>query len=146
MNNQTRFRASLLHSARLLNDEINSLLLPYQLNSSLWKVLYVIDLKKGCTSIEIAEYLNVSKPSIAKRIQTLTELNVLVQVPTEDKRQKKLLLSDEGLILFNTCKHVINEFEDSLLQTISSEDLSITHKVLNQIIQQLSVPKFGAKS
>ncbi len=51
--------------------------------------MFVIREKGGCTSIEMAEYLNVSKPSIAKRVHALTAFNVLAHVETEDKRQKK---------------------------------------------------------
>ena len=64
------FRSAMLRCARMLSDEVNTLLIPYQLNYSLWQVMYVIQEMNGCTSIEIAEILNVSKPSIAKRIHT----------------------------------------------------------------------------
>ncbi|MGE8560289.1 MAG: MarR family transcriptional regulator, partial [Acinetobacter sp.] len=47
MSPQLKFRASLLRCARLMSDEINTILLPYQLNYSLWQVLYVIQLKQG---------------------------------------------------------------------------------------------------
>ena len=36
-----------------MSDEINTILLQHQLNYSLWQVLYVIQLKQGCTSIDI---------------------------------------------------------------------------------------------
>ena len=47
MLNPLNFRASLLRCARLMSDEINIILLPHQLNYSLWQVLYVIQLKQG---------------------------------------------------------------------------------------------------
>ena len=89
MNSLLGFRSSLLRCARMMSDEVNTLLLPYQLNYSLWQVMFVIREKGCCTSIEMAEHLNVSKPSIAKRIQALSALNVLTHIETEDKRQKK---------------------------------------------------------
>jgi DNA-binding MarR family transcriptional regulator len=143
MSQRPKFRASLLHCARLVNDEINNLLLPYRLNSSLWKVLYVINLKDGCTSIEIADYLNVSKPSIAKRIHALMQLEILELIPTEDKRQKKLVLSEIGRNLFEECSLVISKYEDSLIQAIEPEDKEVAHQVLEQLIEAINTAKSG---
>ena len=89
-------RTALLHCARLLNDEINQLLLPYQLNMSLWQVIYVIEQKQGCTAIEIVQYLNISKPAVSKRVQALINLGLIELQETSDKRQKKIKLSAQG--------------------------------------------------
>ena len=99
MNSRLGFRTSLLRSSRMICDEINTLLLPYQLNYSLWQVMFVIHEKQSCTSIDIANYLNVSKPSITKRTLILSQLGILTQLATQDKRQKKIALSDAGLQL-----------------------------------------------
>lgn len=137
MNSTQTFRASLLQTARLINDEINIILLPYQLNSSFWQALYVIHKKEGCTSIEIAEYLNVSKPSIAKRINALIDLDLLEQIPTEDKRQKKFILSTTGEILYKTCSSLIDEFENNLLKDFLGNDIETTKKLLTQLSQKI---------
>src|SRR5690606_13852316 len=131
MSPQLKFRASLLRCARLLSDEINTILLPHQLNYSLWQVLYVIQLKQGCTSIDIAEYLNVSKPSIAKRIHALMQLEVLEQVDTEDKRQKKLILSQKGIQLFQICSEKMDVFEQQLLFSLDQDMQKITLTTLH---------------
>ena len=137
MNSTPTFRASLLQTARLINDEINIILLPYQLNSSFWQALYVIHKKEGCTSIEIAEYLNVSKPSIAKRINALIDLDLLEQIPTEDKRQKKFILSTKGEVLYKECSSLIDEFENNLLKDFLDNDISTTKKLLTQLSQKI---------
>ncbi|RZJ20805.1 MarR family winged helix-turn-helix transcriptional regulator [Acinetobacter sp.] len=140
-----KFRASLLRCARLMSDEINTLLLPHQLNYSLWQVLYVIQLKQGCTSIDIAEYLNISKPSIAKRIHVLMQLNVLEQVDTEDKRQKKLILSSNGQQLFKTCSKKLDEFEQQLLVPLELAAQKSTLDTLHKLMEHLQQMK-GSQS
>ena len=127
----------------MMSDEINILLLPHHLNYSLWQVLYVIRIYDGCTSIEIAEYLNVSKPSIAKRIQILMQLEVLQQIMTEDKRQKKLILSPYGEELFDKCSVLIDQFEDQLIQKFDAEQINQTNELFLELIQRLKLSKSG---
>ena len=138
-----KFRASLLRCARLMSDEINIILLPHQLNYSLWQVLYVIQLKQGCTSIDIAEYLNVSKPSIAKRIHTLMQLEVLEQVDTEDKRQKKLILSQKGVELFQICSKKMDVFEQQMLLPLDQDSQNCALDTLHTLMDHLQDLKSG---
>ncbi|MFH7766162.1 MarR family winged helix-turn-helix transcriptional regulator [Acinetobacter sp. BSP-28] len=143
MPNPLKFRASLLRCARLMSDEINTILLPHQLNYSLWQVLYVIQLKQGCTSINIAEYLNVSKPSIAKRVHALMQLQVLDQVDTEDKRQKKLILSTQGQQLFAACSEKLDLFEQQLLLPLDQAAQNSTLNTLHKLMEHLQEMKGG---
>ncbi len=141
MPNRLKFRASVLRYARLMSDEINTILLPHQLNYSLWQVLYVIQLKQGCTSIDIAEYLNVSKPSIAKRIRILLQLEILDQVDTQDKRQKKLILSIKGQQLFAECSDKLDLFEQQLLSPLDQTAQNIMLNTLHQLMDHLQEMK-----
>ena len=127
----------------MMSDEVNTLLLPYQLNYSLWQVMFVIREKSGCTSIEMAEHLNVSKPSIAKRIQALSALNVLTHIETEDKRQKKMILSATGEALFLQCSAIIDQFEHSLINKFDTVDIQQSVGILHAIIHELESAKSG---
>lgn len=138
------FRSSLLRCARIVSDHINHLLLPCNLNYSLWQVMYVIQHKQGCTSIEIADYLNVSKVSIAKRIHSLMQLDVLQQIETSDKRQKKLILSRNGQSLFQQGSRLIEQFEYDLTQHFDPEILKNSIDLLQQSIQLIEMSKLGA--
>ncbi|RKG46916.1 MarR family transcriptional regulator [Acinetobacter sp. WCHAc060006] len=132
-----------MRSSRMICDEINTLLLPYQLNYSLWQVMFVIHEKQSCTSIDIANYLNVSKPSITKRTLILSQLGILTQLATQDKRQKKIALSDAGLQLYQTCASVINDFEQSMIQQFDQKDVVLSTALLNTLIDQLSAKNSG---
>lgn len=135
--NSPRFRTLLLRCARLMSDEVNTILLSSQLNYSLWQVLYIIQSQQQCTLADISSYLNVSKPSITKRIQHLSELNLICQIETEDKRQKLFKLSKQGMQTFAICSKQIDAFEDQLLEQIASDDLESSKNTLMQLIQQL---------
>lgn len=138
-----KFRTLLLRCSRLISDECNLILLPHQLNYSLWQVLYVIQAQSEITSIDLAKYLNVSKPSIAKRVHTLLQLELLEQVFTEDKRQKKFKLSKQGQSLFETCSQKIDQFEQRLLVHINPNDLKQSSETLSQLLYQLEYQSQG---
>lgn len=138
-----KFRTLLLRCSRLISDEYNLILLPHQLNYSLWQVLYVIQAQSEITSIDLAKYLNVSKPSIAKRVHTLLQLELLEQVFTEDKRQKKFKLSKQGQSLFETCSQKIDQFEQRLLVHINPNDLKQSSETLSQLLYQLEYQSQG---
>lgn len=134
----------MLRCARMLSDEVNTLLIPYQLNYSLWQVMYVIQEMNGCTSIEIAEILNVSKPSIAKRIHILIQQNIVMQVETDDKRQKKMVLTATGLKLYEQCSKEIDLLEQQLLHLFLATQIDVSTQLMNDLIDILNVRKIGA--
>lgn len=136
-----KYRTVLLRCARLISEEFNQILLPHQLNYSLWQVIYFIHDQSEVTSIDVAKYLKVSKPSIAKRVQTLMQLDLLQQVATADKRQKNLVLTPYGLKLFETCSLQIDQYEQKLLSDFDKEQLEQSFNTLSQLLAHLQQPK-----
>ncbi|MGL4673748.1 MAG: MarR family winged helix-turn-helix transcriptional regulator [Wohlfahrtiimonas sp.] len=145
MSQLPNFRMALIRCARLFSDEINTLLEPYQLNFSLWQALYAIHQKKECTSIEIAEELNVSKPSITKRMQALEKLQLIQPLPSIDKRQKLFCLSNQGYELYQLCAQKIDALEKSLLSDFAQSDTTQTQQLLTQLIDTLQHRKMEQK-
>lgn len=133
-----KFRTLLLRNARLLSEHFNEILLEHQLNYSLWVLIYLIQDKGSITSIDLAKELNVSKPSIAKRVHALTQLGLLEHLPTADKRQKMLCLSEYGCEVFSVCSKKIDFFEQQLLQQFDSAELATASQVLSQLLDVLA--------
>lgn len=143
MSSPVKLRTALLRSARLLSEEINILLEPYQLNYSLWQVIYRIREHQGSTSIAVAKYLQVSKPSIAKRVQVLIQMNILEQVDSEDKREKRLILSEHGHSVYKCCSEKIDLHEQSLFSSFDYKAFEQTIHTLNQVLAVLESSKLG---
>ena len=140
-----KFRTTLLKCARHLSEEFNHLLEPHQLNYSLWQVVYLLHEKNSSTSIDIAKYLNVSKPSIAKRVQVLEQLNLIEHVSTTDKRQKMIKLNTQGLHIYALCSAEIDQYETQLLQHLNPIKLDTTLEVLTNLLNSLETKKTGAE-
>lgn len=137
MNSPLKFRTLLLRSSRLLSDEFNELLLPFQLNYSLWLVVYFIEERPEITSIDLAKLLNVSKPSIAKRVNTLMQLNIITYLKSDDKRLKKLILTEHGHTIYSACSSQIDEYEALFLNDIDPIQLQQASQLLMQVMLKL---------
>lgn len=138
-----KIRTVLLRSARLMSEMINEVLETYQLNYSLWQVVYLIHEHQCITSIDLSKILKVSKPSIAKRIQVLLQLNIIEPVKSLDKREKKLQLTAHGYSVFSDCSKMIDVAEQDLLSNFQINDLQQTFETLEQILQKLETNKRG---
>ena len=138
-----KIRTVLLRSARLMSEMINEVLEAYQLNYSLWQVIYLIHEHQCITSIDLSKILKVSKPSIAKRIQVLLQLNIIEPVKSLDKREKKLQLTAHGYSVFSDCSKMIDVAEQDLLSNFQIKDLQQTFETLEQILQKLENNKRG---
>ena len=138
-----KIRTVLLRSARLMSEMINEVLETYQLNYSLWQVIYLIHEHQCITSIDLSKILKVSKPSIAKRIQVILQLNIIEPVKSLDKREKKIQLTAHGYSVFSDCSKMIDVAEQDLLSNFQIKDLQQTFETLEQILQKLENNKRG---
>ena len=138
-----KIRTVLLRSARLMSEMINVVLEAYQLNYSLWQVVYLIHEHQCITSIDLSKILKVSKPSIAKRIQVILQLNIIEPVKSLDKREKKIQLTAHGYSVFSDCSKMIDVAEQDLLSNFQIKDLQQTFETLEQILQKLENNKRG---
>lgn len=133
----SRFRFTLLRCARLMSDEINTVLLPHQLNYSLWQTLVILHLNKDCTALDIAKELSISRPAVTKRLNHLTDLGCIQQIPLPDKRQKQLSLSEFGEQLFQECSQEIDDLEVELLKPFDRSELKQSHQFISQLLNSL---------
>ena len=138
-----KIRTVLLRSARLMSEMINEVLEAYQLNYSLWQVIYLIHEHQCITSIDLSKILKVSKPSIAKRIQVILQLNIIEPIKSLDKREKKIQLTAHGYSVFSDCSKMIDVAEQDLLSNFQIKDLQQTFETLEQILQKLETNKRG---
>ena len=141
MHSTSRFRFALLRCARLLSDEVNALLLQHGLNYSLWQSLVIIKLNGQCTALDIAQELRISKPAVTKRLNTLIEMNLIAQQPTQDKRQKRLQLSPLGEQRFEACCHQIDILEAALLSDFDQDELQHAHQFVLEFMHSLQARK-----
>lgn len=137
MNADLPFRILLLRSGRIFTDRINALLHMHDLNYSLWQVLYVIALAEQITLIDIAQELGISQPAVSKRIFELEQKQLIVLVPSQNRREKIVALSEQGQLHFQKCRKAIHTLEQHYLSGITDENLQQSKKTLTQFMNNL---------
>ena len=83
-----------------------------------WLVLQHIYKNEGCTSIDIVKEWSVEKPTVSSLVRKLYEQGLLDYREGEDKRHKRLYLTEEGK---NLCGIVAEKVKG--LQTFVTEPL-----------------------
>lgn len=118
---------------RLLNKELNAVLKSYHLFSSQWTIIFCVEKHGEMSLTEIWKYLNVEAPTITRTVNRLCELGWLTVVPSEDKREKIVKLSDEGLERYPEIATTIQRFEQEYLQAFTPEECEQLMQLLNKV-------------
>ena len=87
---------------------------------------------------DLENIIDIRKSSITSMLQTM-EQNGLIerQSVVQDARLKKILLTKKGLELQSRVKTTLDNFEESIKEDISSEELEVFFKVLEKINNNL---------
>ena len=73
------------------------------------------------------------------------QLDVLEQVDTEDRRQKKLILSPKGVELFKICSEKMDVFEQQLLLPLDQNSQNCALDTLHTLMDHLQDLKSGTQ-
>ncbi|WP_144510523.1 MarR family winged helix-turn-helix transcriptional regulator [Bacillus sp. FJAT-22090] len=92
-------------------------------DEQLWKeyspeqiqVLKLIGKEEMATAGRLAVLQGVHKSAISSRLKKLLEKNLVKQIPSEDKREKLLALTDDGKEVIKKSDYVIHSYIEKLL-------------------------------
>ena len=130
---------------RPLITTLNELMSPYQLTYSLWQVIFYIKNNGASTLVDISNYYSVEKPTITRRVHRLEELQIVRQIPGQDRREKVIRLTELGEEIYTECRKKITELENRVMQGIANEEQMITFQTL-PIIHDNILKEEGEKS
>jgi DNA-binding MarR family transcriptional regulator len=119
------------------------------------KVLYIIRQFGSLTMSELHEHLQVSMPTITGIVNRLIERRngtplLVRETSPEDRREVRASLTDAGLEVTNMVGALKTEVLQEVFNTMSEEELRITHRVFNRFYelseqQRYNVPSNGSK-
>ncbi len=127
------FFQNYLRLYRSLITSLNELMSNYHLSYSLWQVVYYIKNYGPSTLVDISNYYNVEKPTITRRVHRLEELQIVVQIPGKDRREKIIQLTELGEQIYKQCRLKITILEKNVMEGISEEEQFITNQTLPKI-------------
>ncbi len=85
----------------------------------------------------ISNYLNVEKPTITRTVSRLEKREIIEQIPTENKREKRIQLTEAGKEIYHTCIHDVSEFEERVMSSVSEDEIQIMMNILGEMQNQL---------
>lgn len=122
---------------RPLITSLNELLSAYELSYSLWEVVFYIKNTGPSTLVEIANYYNVEKPTITRRVHRLEELQMVKQIAGLDRREKIIQLTELGEEVYKACRKKITNLEMRVMEGIGKEEQEVVFHNLPKIQEKM---------
>jgi MarR family transcriptional regulator, transcriptional regulator for hemolysin len=88
--------------------------------------------------VEISQYLNVEKPTISRTVDRLQKSQMIEKVPSNDKRERKIQLSEKGNDVYSKAIKVVEAFEQELIDGISEVEREVTLRTIQTLRKKLN--------
>lgn len=122
---------------RPFENRLNVELSKHNLFRAQWSILYYLFNEGSATLVELSTYLGVEKPTVTRTINKLEEMGYLEAVPTKDKREKRMQLTENGQKIYHVVRVAIDEFELEILEGISEEEQLDGIRLMKEIRKNL---------
>lgn len=122
---------------RSFKKKLNEKLASAGLFHSQWLVIYCIKKQQPVTLVEISNYLDVEKPTISRTVKRLVEQGFIEDVPSDDKRERRIRLSLKGQESFCSAQKIVTDFEAELMKDISDTDLTTALRTIEKLKEKI---------
>lgn len=97
---------------------LTTMLVPYKLTPGNWSLLQLLHAYETVTSSQIAAHWDVEKPTVSSNVKQMLALDLIAVVPGEDKREKKLALTPNGMALYEKISKDVLMMQENILRDI----------------------------
>lgn len=126
-------------SGKLTKRMMDNRLSKYNITTSQWAVLKLLDTKNHLTQTEIAKELLGDKATAGDIILRLCEKKYIEKsMNKNDKRMYIVSLTPKGKNMISDLERMANDVSKKALEGLSDNDIQALYKSLNQIIDNLS--------
>jgi|GEM_PF-1529205 len=109
-------------------------------NISYSEYFYVeaLNILKDATYSDLAQYLNLSKPSVTNMVKKLISKGLIYKIQSEkDRRKSYLYLTDKGKLLLEQDYNVVNEFTQEIKDSLTEEELEKYEELTSIIVEKI---------
>nr|WP_311202526.1 MarR family transcriptional regulator [Peribacillus sp. BBB004] len=128
-----KFFQQLLLLYRPFENNLNIQLNKHDLHRAQWSILHFLFNYDSATLVELANYQSVEKPTITRTITRLEELGYVEHVPSKDKREKRMRLTELGSKIYSEVRVTIDRYEQDILKGISEEEQLAAIRIMGEI-------------
>lgn len=118
---------------RPFENNLNIQLNKHDLHRAQWSILYYLNNYGSATLVELANYQSVEKPTITRTISRLEELEYVEHVPSKDKREKRMRLTELGKTVYSEVRVTIDQYEQEILKGITEEEQLAAIRIMGEI-------------
>ncbi|MCM3764448.1 MarR family transcriptional regulator [Neobacillus niacini] len=118
---------------RPFENKLNVLLSEHGMQRAQWTILYYLYHFGSATLVELAHYQGVEKPTVTRTVNRLEELAYIEQVPSKDKREKRIMLTQLGKKVYVETRVPIDEFEAEILKGITEHEQLDAIRIMEEI-------------
>ncbi|MGE7766055.1 MarR family winged helix-turn-helix transcriptional regulator [Peribacillus sp. NPDC096540] len=128
-----KFFQELLLLYRPFENNLNIQLNKHHLHRAQWSILHYLSNYGSATLVELANYQSVEKPTITRTITRLEELGYVEHVPSKDRREKRMQLTELGTKIYSDVRVTIDQYEQDILKGITEEEQLAAIRIMSQI-------------
>lgn len=118
---------------RPFENNLNIQLNKHDLHRAQWSILHFLINYGSATLVELANYQGVEKPTITRTIARLEELGYVEHVPSKDKREKRMRLTELGKKIYSEVRVTIDQYEQAILKGITEEEQLAAIRIMGEI-------------
>lgn len=122
---------------RPFENKLVLLLSEHHIQRAQWTILYYLFNFGSATLVELSNYQSVEKPTITRTINQLEDLGYVEQVPSKDKREKRMQLTELGRKVYNEVRVTIDQYEEEILMGISETEQLQAIQIMTEIRRNL---------
>jgi MarR family transcriptional regulator for hemolysin len=123
----------LYQTTRAISQGLNQILVVHGLYSSEWSIIVAIKEIGPISQIALANYLNIEPAAISKSLVRLEEKEFVERKTGNDKREKKVFLTDKALSQYPIWEKVIDKQRQFILADLSKEKQNELYVMLQSI-------------
>ncbi|WP_170140814.1 MarR family winged helix-turn-helix transcriptional regulator [Oceanobacillus arenosus] len=126
-----------LQFSRSYTKKLNGKLVGIGLYYSQWSIVYCLKQIGPVTLVEISNHFDVEKPTISRTVNRLAEQRLIEEVPSNDKRERVVQLTEKGLEVYEKAVLIVSEFEKSLIAGIPEADIDTAFRTIQLLKEKL---------
>ena len=126
-----------LQFSRTFTKKLNEQLAKVDLFHSQWMILFYLKQYGSSTMVEISNYLDVEKPTVTRTVNRLEERKFVERIRGNDKRERRIQLTDLGEETYLKAREAVEEFELHLMEGLPEDDRMAMLRTLTFLKEKL---------